>query len=451
MPAPLPLALLRRILYLRDRLRKSISSISRRLCVSRTTVRAALVRAARRQPPQLQGRRGRRQAGSSFARCGGYEVVADVLKRYEQSYLDEIAAEVARRTGKRFSLATISRAIARLGYTKKKVRCMSARVLRCAARSVCATGHLSALPRPSCSWSPERARQTGGSVPPSATRCAGCTAGTSSSGWTRPPRWVVAPDFGEGHACAEAEACVVLGAQDSRHDERTTGWAPKGQRTHSRTLFVRGLRYTAIVVMNACSVLDWYVVEGSACGEDMVNFAHESLVGAARVEAPTSFVLQLRATRAPAVCLPLQIPHLGPFPGPNSVVVMDNGRVHKDPDFLGAIHATGAIVEFLPPYSPQYNPVRKSAVLGVLALLASGGAAVVSACCPLPAADRAGLLQGQGMAAPARALGGRRGRLCGHRRGAAGCDQGGLPGLRAQIRQQLLHSGLNVPAVQGCV
>ena len=54
---------------------------------------------------------------------------------------------------------------------------------------------------------------------------------------------------------------------------------------------------------------------------------------------------------------------LQPFPLPHSVLVLDNCAIHKDPEFLSIIEATGAIVEFLPPYTPQYNPV--SAARGV--------------------------------------------------------------------------------------
>lgn len=69
-----------------------------------------------------------------------------------------------------------------------------------------------------------------------------------------------------------------------------------------------------------------------------------------------------------------------PFPGPNSVIVMDNARIHKHPDIINTILAqfeysstinhpnqftyflsfyfSGMHILFLPPYSPDYNPIE---------------------------------------------------------------------------------------------
>jgi transposase len=39
---------------------------------------------------------------------------------------------------------------------------------------------------------------------------------------------------------------------------------------------------------------------------------------------------------------------------------MDNLNAHKNTDAIAAIRAAGADVLFLPPYSPEYNPVEKA-------------------------------------------------------------------------------------------
>jgi transposase len=39
---------------------------------------------------------------------------------------------------------------------------------------------------------------------------------------------------------------------------------------------------------------------------------------------------------------------------------MDNLNAHKSAAVLAAIRATGADVLFLPPYSPEYNPIEKA-------------------------------------------------------------------------------------------
>jgi transposase len=43
----------------------------------------------------------------------------------------------------------------------------------------------------------------------------------------------------------------------------------------------------------------------------------------------------------------------------NSVIVLDNATFHKRNDALYAIERAGHIVEFLPPYSPDLNPIEK--------------------------------------------------------------------------------------------
>ena len=42
------------------------------------------------------------------------------------------------------------------------------------------------------------------------------------------------------------------------------------------------------------------------------------------------------------------------------VVVMDNLSVHKSPSIRAAITAAGAELRFLPPYSPDLNPIEKA-------------------------------------------------------------------------------------------
>jgi transposase len=44
----------------------------------------------------------------------------------------------------------------------------------------------------------------------------------------------------------------------------------------------------------------------------------------------------------------------------DDLIVMDNLAAHKRPDVVAAIRAQGADVLFLPPYSPDYNPIEKA-------------------------------------------------------------------------------------------
>ena len=52
------------------------------------------------------------------------------------------------------------------------------------------------------------------------------------------------------------------------------------------------------------------------------------------------------------------LPNLVPFDGYNnrSVVIMDNCSIHHIPGVVEMIQEVGALVPFLLPYSPDYNP-----------------------------------------------------------------------------------------------
>lgn len=45
---------------------------------------------------------------------------------------------------------------------------------------------------------------------------------------------------------------------------------------------------------------------------------------------------------------------------PGDIVVMDNLAAHKNPSIVAAIRAVQADVLFLPPYSPEFNPIEKA-------------------------------------------------------------------------------------------
>jgi transposase len=49
---------------------------------------------------------------------------------------------------------------------------------------------------------------------------------------------------------------------------------------------------------------------------------------------------------------------LGPSLRPGDVVVLDNLAVHRQPAVRLAIEGVGASLRFLPPYSPDFNPIE---------------------------------------------------------------------------------------------
>ena len=51
-----------------------------------------------------------------------------------------------------------------------------------------------------------------------------------------------------------------------------------------------------------------------------------------------------------------------PFDGynPHSIVIMDNCSIHHVPGIKEMIEETGALLLFLPPYSPDFNPIEEA-------------------------------------------------------------------------------------------
>ncbi len=52
------------------------------------------------------------------------------------------------------------------------------------------------------------------------------------------------------------------------------------------------------------------------------------------------------------------LPRLNPYPNPNSILVLDNAKIHMYKELEDAVHEIGAILIFLPPYSPHLNPIE---------------------------------------------------------------------------------------------
>mmetsp|Transcript_34176 Transcript_34176/g.54778 ORF Transcript_34176/g.54778 Transcript_34176/m.54778 type:complete len:330 (-) Transcript_34176:968-1957(-) len=119
---------------------------------------------------------------------------------------------------------------------------------------------------------------------------------------------------------------------DRRSHQRRWGRSLRGTRTGTTLIFVRGIRHSVLPIMTAHGVLDWYITEGSI-GQDKFNeFVELNLI-------------------------PL-IEENGGFPGPRSVVVLDNFSTHKNVNFMRRVDEANGVVLHLPPYSPDFNPIE---------------------------------------------------------------------------------------------
>ncbi|KAF8686593.1 hypothetical protein AX14_003833 [Amanita brunnescens Koide BX004] len=120
---------------------------------------------------------------------------------------------------------------------------------------------------------------------------------------------------------------------ESSVDHQTTyrgfAWSIRGTAVQRKAFFVRGQQYSVLLALSLNDgIIHCEIVEGLFC---MTLFQH--------------FINDL-------------LDHMEPYPGPNSVIVMDNCPIHKHQDIVNTITAHSMHCEFLPPYSPDLNPIE---------------------------------------------------------------------------------------------
>ena len=118
---------------------------------------------------------------------------------------------------------------------------------------------------------------------------------------------------------------------DRRDSMRKFGYSLRGKPAISSKLMVRGQRVSAIVGMSCQGIIDFHTTKGTTNGEKFLCYIQDAL-----------------------------IPHLQLFNGINahSVIVLDNASVHHVPAVADALQEAGVIVQYLPPYSPDLNPIE---------------------------------------------------------------------------------------------
>lgn len=129
------------------------------------------------------------------------------------------------------------------------------------------------------------------------------------------------------------DASQLVFVDESSVDRRTTyrghAWSIRGTKAQRKAFFVRGRRFSVLPALSLDDgIIHCEVVEGSFCTETFTQFIDGLLK------------------------------HMQPYPASNSVIVMDNCKIHKHPDIQNMIEARGMRCEFLPPYSPDFNPIE---------------------------------------------------------------------------------------------
>ena len=109
------------------------------------------------------------------------------------------------------------------------------------------------------------------------------------------------------------------------------GFSVRGITPVSHNFVVYGKHISDIGVLTTEGIENPYLVEGNVNGDTLLKFIRRSLLN----------IIQ-------------------PFDGsnPKSVVILDNASIRHVDAVVDLIVATGALARFLPPYSPDLNPIE---------------------------------------------------------------------------------------------
>jgi len=118
---------------------------------------------------------------------------------------------------------------------------------------------------------------------------------------------------------------------NERSLDRKYGWSEKGVPARVISSAKRTKKWSILPVYTYHGFVAWEVIHGSYNSELFVDF------------------LRLKV-----------LPLTTPYPGRNSVLIMDNARIHHHAEVSALCREAGIILAYLPPYSPDLNPIEEA-------------------------------------------------------------------------------------------
>jgi len=112
------------------------------------------------------------------------------------------------------------------------------------------------------------------------------------------------------------------------HQTRNYGYAPKNMKAYKVVKANRGTNISCMVAIKKTGVLDYTIKDGAFCGNSFISFIQEKLVQHFQNN-------------------------------PNDILIMDNCRFHHRKDVIDLLTTNNILHRFLPPYSPQLNPIEE--------------------------------------------------------------------------------------------
>jgi transposase len=120
-------------------------------------------------------------------------------------------------------------------------------------------------------------------------------------------------------------------AANERTGDRRYGWSPQGIACRVDRPLKHSERWSILPALTCDGYIDWVIHHGAINAELFIQFLEERV-----------------------------LPNCSPYPGKMSVLVMDNASIHKNPRLREICDNAGVLLVFLPPYSPDFNPIEST-------------------------------------------------------------------------------------------
>ena len=118
-------------------------------------------------------------------------------------------------------------------------------------------------------------------------------------------------------------------AANQRSTHRKRGWSALGIVPYIRLPFKREKRWSILPAYCSDGILTYHIFHGGYDGGLFEAFLRYKV-----------------------------LPKCSPFPGPKSILIMDNASIHHSSNIRDLCAEFGVIVLYLPPYSPDLNPIE---------------------------------------------------------------------------------------------
>jgi len=110
---------------------------------------------------------------------------------------------------------------------------------------------------------------------------------------------------------------------------RVYGWSHRGERAVVAMPFVRGRRLSVLPALCVNGIICAHIIEGSFDGDSFCQFLRDL------------------------------VRNMNPYPGPQSILVLDNCSIHHVAEVEEIVDEAGVRLQYLSPYSPDYNPIEE--------------------------------------------------------------------------------------------